>query len=65
MKKGLIFKSRALAWIFSLAMVLTMTPMTAFAEENLQPAGCAHIHDENCGYVILFPCISGHTEQKI
>lgn len=51
MKKGLIFKSRALAWIFSLAMVLTMTPMTAFAEENLQPAGCAHIHDENCGYV--------------
>lgn len=50
MKKGKT-RNRVLAWILTMAMVLTMTPVTALAEEIPQPAGCAHIHDENCGYV--------------
>ena len=50
MKKGKI-RNRVLAWILTMAMVLSMTPVTALAEEITQPAGCTHIHDENCGYV--------------
>ena len=34
MKKGQIFKRRVLAWMITLAMVLTMTPINAFAEET-------------------------------
>lgn len=48
-KKSL--KRRVLAWMITIAMVLSMAPTTAFAEELPQSTGCTHQHDESCGYV--------------
>ena len=42
---------RVIAWMLTVVMVLSMIPITAFAEENPVSTGCTHIHDESCGYV--------------
>ncbi len=49
MKKRI--QKRMLAWMLTFAMVLSMIPVTAFAEEDLQSTECTHSHDETCGYV--------------
>ena len=42
---------RILAWVLTFAMVSSMFPVTAFAEEASKSAECIHSHDEFCGYV--------------
>ncbi|MGN1350508.1 MAG: hypothetical protein ACI4VM_05880 [Anaerovoracaceae bacterium] len=36
--KGMNLKSRSLAWLLSLALILTLTPVAAFAENNMPGA---------------------------
>lgn len=49
MKKGKTLTRQVLAWILSLTMVMSMAPVSVYAEENAENTGCSHIHDENCG----------------
>lgn len=49
MKEGI--SKRILAWVLTFAMVSSMIPVTAFAEESSNSTECMHSHDENCGYV--------------
>lgn len=65
MKRGNTIRHRALAWMLTLAMVVSMAPATAFAEEIEGPAGCTHVHDGSCGYVEAVaevPCDMGCTD---
>lgn len=63
--KGKTSKHRALAWILTLAMVVSMAPATVFAEEIPGATGCTHVHDGSCGYVEAVaevPCDRGCTD---
>ena len=63
MKKGI--PKRILAWVLTFAMVSSMFPVTAFAEEASKSTECIHSHDEICGYVAVVeevPCDKGCTD---
>lgn len=56
---------KILARVLTFAMVSSMFPVTAFAEETSKSAVCTHSHDKFCGYVAAVeevPCDKGCTD---